>query len=213
MGHPNDKRKEKLTIQQQEFCVQYIIDFNAKEAVLRCGYQTKYPTDIAGELLKMPKVRAEIARLLKERRQEYPVTFERVRDEIARVAFANPFEVIDSLSETGKVTLKTLQDIPNRIKPAVKGVKKTKEGFELLFHDKMAALEMLAKHFGFFEKDNEQKKVNQVSIYLPHNNRDDRMLDYVEDLQIEQPPTVPQLPMINQQVLHPFRKDRYKVVQ
>ena len=37
------------------------------------------------------------------------------------------------------------------------GVKQTKEGYQMLLVDKMAALEKVYKHLGLYKSDNEQK--------------------------------------------------------
>ena len=167
------KYRDKLTEQQEDFCREYVIDYNLTQAAIRAKYSEKFAGQTGHELMQLPKIRNRVAQLLKERRQEYSMTVERLQDEICRIAFANPFELIKDLSATGVIKIKSLQDIPNRLKPAVKSIKKVKGGgVEITFHDKIGALEMLAKHFGFFEKDNKQKEVvNAVAVYLPDNGR------------------------------------------
>jgi phage terminase small subunit len=167
----------KLNFQQEIFCQEYVKDFVGSHAAIRAGYSEHSARDIASGFLAQPHFRARVAELLKERRQEYPHTIDRMREEVQRIAFANPFELIKSLSSTGKLKVKTLRDIPNRLKPAVKSIKQLKDGVEITFHDKVAALEMLAKHFGFFEMDNDQKKTTGVAIYLPDNKRDVNKLE------------------------------------
>ena len=46
-----------LTFKQQRFVEEYQVDGNGTQAVLRAGYKTKYPAEIAYGLLRHPKVK------------------------------------------------------------------------------------------------------------------------------------------------------------
>ena len=47
----------KLIFKQQRFVEEYQVDGNGSQAVLRAGYQTKHPAEIAYGLLRNTKVR------------------------------------------------------------------------------------------------------------------------------------------------------------
>lgn len=61
---------EKLSEKQRKFCDEYIIDFNATQAVLRAGYDTKYPNRMGREFLEHPGIRAVLHHLTTERAKE-----------------------------------------------------------------------------------------------------------------------------------------------
>ena len=46
-----------LTFKQQRFVEEYQVDGNGTQAVLRAGYQTKHPAEMAYELLRNTKVK------------------------------------------------------------------------------------------------------------------------------------------------------------
>ena len=46
-----------LTFKQQRFIEEYQVDGNGSQAVLRAGYQTKHPVEMAYGLLRHPKVK------------------------------------------------------------------------------------------------------------------------------------------------------------
>ena len=49
-----------LTFKQQRFVEEYQVDGNGTQAVLRAGYQTRYPSEIGYGLKRHPKVRAAL---------------------------------------------------------------------------------------------------------------------------------------------------------
>lgn len=172
------KTPRPLNVQQDLFCREYVVDFNASGASVRAGYSATSGPQYSTELLKMPAVRARIAELLQERRAEYEISEERIKREVARLAFSDITELID-LFASGKnqIMVKSLQDVPKRHRAAIKSFKNTKFGIEVTFHDKQASLDMLAKFMGMYRKDNEQKKAQTVFVYLPDNGRGDRIVD------------------------------------
>jgi hypothetical protein len=58
---------DNLTVRQRRFAEEYIVDYNAKEAVIRAGYNTKWPNRLANEMLKHPGIRAAIDQITLER--------------------------------------------------------------------------------------------------------------------------------------------------
>ena len=47
----------KLNFKQQRFVEEYQVDGNGTQAVLRAGYQTNYPAEMAYGLLRQPKIK------------------------------------------------------------------------------------------------------------------------------------------------------------
>lgn len=58
---------DNLSIRQQRFCEEYLVDFNGSAAVQRAGYNTKYPNKWGSELLHMPHIRMVIDHLTLQR--------------------------------------------------------------------------------------------------------------------------------------------------
>ena len=58
-----------LTFKQQRFIEEYQVDGNGTQAVLRVVYQTKYPAEMAYELLRNTKVKHTLQDTQNARRQ------------------------------------------------------------------------------------------------------------------------------------------------
>ena len=58
-----------LTVKQKMFVEEYLMDFNASQAVLRAGYNTKNPSHMGSAMLRNPKIREAIEDLIRERRE------------------------------------------------------------------------------------------------------------------------------------------------
>lgn len=58
---------DNLTVKQRRFVEEYLIDFNGAAAVLRAGYNTKYPNRLAHEMLFHPGIKAAIDHVTLER--------------------------------------------------------------------------------------------------------------------------------------------------
>jgi len=142
----------KLTPKQRLFVQEYLIDLNAKQASIRAGYSVKNSEFQAHCLLKNPKVKQAIELAMYEREQRTKVTQDRVIEELAKIAFINPTDVIneyDASLQTGAAREDTAAISSIRVKRFP-----TREGFgverEIKLHDKIRALELLGKHLGLF---------------------------------------------------------------
>lgn len=56
----------KLTDKMEQFCNEYIIDFNATQAAIRAKYSEKTAYSIGNENLKKPEIKERIAELINE---------------------------------------------------------------------------------------------------------------------------------------------------
>lgn len=75
---------DSLSERQRRFCEEYLVDLNATAAVLRAGYNTKYPNRIAFQLMENPAVRISIDALRAERTKMTDVTKDYVLRKIIR---------------------------------------------------------------------------------------------------------------------------------
>ena len=55
-----------LTVKQQRFCQEYLVDFNGTQAAIRSGYSQKTACAIGVENLRKPLIKEEITRLMAE---------------------------------------------------------------------------------------------------------------------------------------------------
>ncbi len=160
----------KLSPRQQLFADEYLVDLNGKQAAIRAGYSPKTAEVQASRLLTVVKVRTYIDKKMAERSRRTGVNADRVVIELARIAFANPTNIVDT--DTAEVDNNNDDDTA-----AIQSIK-VKRSFskdgesverEIRFNDKTRSLELLGKHLGMFT-DNvnvtgsvEQKQVLDVS--------------------------------------------------
>ena len=137
---------------QDVFVDEYLIDLNATQAAIRAGYSVKTADQQGSRLLANVKVQTKIAKAMAERSKRTGVNQDRVVLELAKIAFVNPSELIDT--NTGKVLpgaspddLACIQSV--KVKKTTKG-KNVIEEREVRVHDKIKALEKLGQHLGMW---------------------------------------------------------------
>ena len=133
----------------ERFCQEYLIDLNATQAYIRCGYKTKNPNSRASELRAKQNISARIGELQAEVSARTGVNQERVIRELARVAFLDPTKLIDTLDATVLVDA-TKDDLAAIASVKVKSGSDWTER-EIKLADKLKALELLGKHLGMFQ--------------------------------------------------------------
>lgn len=151
---------KELTDKQSQFAREYIIDFNATRAAIRAGYSEASAKSIACDLMAIPNVHDAIEAEMEKRTRRTHVTADRVIKELARVAFsdfrnfakwdAGGVDLIDSsaLSDDDSACV---EEVGETI--SAQGAKSMK----LKLHSKIRALELLGKHTGAFNLDDEEK--------------------------------------------------------
>lgn len=155
----------KLTDKQERFCEEYLIDLNGSQAAIRAGYSKDTAGSIGFENLKKPEIQNRIQELQLERSQRTGITADMVLQELAKCGFTNIQDYIN-----GNLSIKDIASLDADKTKAIASIKKTitefeggsKEMVEFKLHDKLKALEMIGRHIGFFEKDNNQSKLKIV---------------------------------------------------
>lgn len=147
-------RKPGMTDKRKRFCEEYMIDLNGKAAAIRAGYSARSAAEIASELLNdVPEVREYLDQLMAERSKRTGYNAERVLDELAKIAFVNPADVVDL--KTAKVkpnaSREDLAAISSIKRKTVSGKMQSEEN-EVRFQDKNQALGMFLKHLGVDNK-------------------------------------------------------------
>lgn len=170
------EKEPKLTDKQRMFCEEYMIDFNATKAAIRSGYSQKTAQEIGAQNLSKLIIQNYISEKIKNQSKRLEISSDRVILEIARLAFVDVRKIFDS---EGK--LKDITTIDDDTSAAISSFEvddlkayneesdsygKIGEAKKIKLYDKIRALEMLAKHFGMFEKDNSQKPTSTNIINL-----------------------------------------------
>ena len=164
-----------LTPKQQRFCDEYLIDMNATRAALRAGYTQA--TAMNGQLMEMPKIQAYLKERTAQAAQKLQVSHETLLGELMKVAFAN---MGDYFGDDGRV--KAMGDIADDKKSAIWSLKVSEGKYgttvQLRLHNKLAALEKIAKHIKFYEVEAKQPEP-QEAVYVDKGdlNDDDRFED------------------------------------
>ena len=126
-----------LNEKQKQFCEEYIIDLNGTQAAIRAGYSAKTANEQAAQLLAKLSIQEYICELKNKRSERVKYSQDELMRDILEVKNrcmqANPV-----LDKDGNET----------------GIWK----FDSNGANK--ALDMLAKHVGFYETDNKQKSFN-----------------------------------------------------
>lgn len=141
----------KLTKKQQQFVEEYLIDLNATQAAIRAGYSTTSARQIADENMSKPYIKEAIEKALAERSRRTGINADRIVQELAKIAFLNPTDVINM----DEATVKGEANRDDTAAIASVKVKKipTDDGDiterEVKTYDKIKALELLGKHIGF----------------------------------------------------------------
>ena len=141
-----------LTPKQQRFVDEYLVDLNATQAAIRAGYSAKTAGSIANETLTKPEIAAAIQQAMQDRSDRTQITADAVLQELGRIGFSD-MRVFATWGANG-VTLNesaSLKDDSARCVAEVSETR-TKDGGAIRFklHDKVAALEKIAKHLGMF---------------------------------------------------------------
>lgn len=155
----------KLTARQQRFVEEFPIDFNGTQAAIRAGYAPRSATTAAARLLANDKVSTALSKEWAAIRERNKVTVDRLIEELAPVAFSRLTDVVSW--DSNGVTVKASEELGDSALASIKSVRfqetATEHGttrtIEVKMHDKLAALEKLAKHLGFYDAKPQQAPI------------------------------------------------------
>lgn len=159
-----DKSEAKLRAKQIRFCEEYLIDLNGTQAAIRAGYSARTANEQSSQLLAKLNIQNYLRVRRAELQKQTNITQERVLGELAKIAFIDPRKFYEGIN---LVPVADLEDDQAAALASFEVLEdKTAAGEETLtettikkvkFWDKLRALEMLGKHLGIFERDNQQK--------------------------------------------------------
>ena len=141
----------KLNDRERRFVEEYMVDMNAMAAARRADYSESTARNasewINAEHPKKPKLRQAIDRLMAEQSRRTGVTAERIIQELARIGFVNPADLIDM--ETGRVR----PDAGRDDLAAILSITVKDGEYEVRLQDKIQALKLLGMHLGAFAEN------------------------------------------------------------
>ena len=158
---------------RDDFCKEFILDFNAKQAAIRAGYAKPNARQQGCRLLTRVDVQDAINAELDKRDKRIVVKQDRVVYELAQLAFADLGNYIDV--ENGTLTIRDLEDIDTSVlSEATHSVTDKSSVIKIKMHDRLKALELLGRHLAMFtdktdhsNKDGSLRPV--VNINIPDN--------------------------------------------
>lgn len=159
----------RLTPKQARFVEEYLVDLNATQAAIRAGYSSRRASEFGYSLLQKNTVQSAIEAAQRERSARTGVTADRVVQEIARVAFSSLSDVMTWGPSGAQV--RPDNEITPEATAAIAEITATKAVVKVKLHNKVAALEHLAKHVGLYNDRAAPAAADAVIFYLPDNGR------------------------------------------
>lgn len=146
-----------LTPKQKQFCIEYLKDFNGKQAAIRTGYSGNSAKETASEILTYPNVKQYVSELINEQlgTQKEQLRI-KILNELNTIAFADVTNDVNVISKTiespltGKpmdVQVVEIQDTEkSKQSAAIAEIKQNEKGaITIKYHDKVKSLELLGK--------------------------------------------------------------------
>lgn len=164
-----------LTEKRKRFCNEYLVDLNATQAAIRAGYSPKTANEQGARLLANVSVQEAIAKAMAERSRRTGVNQDRVIQELARIAFVNPQDVINPedasvREDAAEDDLACIQSVKVKTMDGAKGTSMERE---VKLNDKMKALELLGKHLGMFKDKVELDTDMDLNITVDYGDGED----------------------------------------
>ena len=151
-----------LNPKQSAFVAAYLVDLNATQAAIRAGYSVRTAQQTGSENLLKPVIQVAIQEAMAFRSERTKVTADQVVSELALIAFADMATYADWGPDG--VKLKQSSELSKSAAAAVAEVseRRTESTCAVRFklHDKLGALNSLAKHLGMFI---ERKEINATT--------------------------------------------------
>lgn len=184
--------KETLTDKQLRFIDFYVRSRKRKDSAVRAGYSEKTASSMAQKLLRNPRVLAVIEYNEKQLAKKLGISQSALIHELSNIGFSNIMEYLDVetheidtyendihkkriIHKKQVLVAKDLSQIPPELMRAVKSIKQTKYGVEIILYDKLPAIKEMAIMLGHRAPD-EGPKTNILNVYT-----DETKPDQIED--------------------------------
>ena len=140
-----------LTPRQQRFVQEYVVDLNATQASIRAGYSPKGARVRGAGLLANSNIQEALEDAQEGRRLRVEIEADDVVRQLAVVAFANITDFV--IWDETETRLRPTEEIDETKLAGVQSVTSGQHGVTIRLHDKLRALELLAKHLGMFREE------------------------------------------------------------
>lgn len=141
----------KLTVKQQRFVDEYLIDLNATQAAIRAGYSVRTANEQGSQLLAKLSIQQAIAEKMAERSKRTGVNQDRVVLELAKIALVKMTDIVDN---QGRIKDTAAEDDLACIESVKYKESESDTGSsverEVKIASKLKALELLGKHLGMW---------------------------------------------------------------
>lgn len=157
-----------LTVRQQVFVQEYLIDLNGTQAAIRAGYSPRSADVEASRLLANAKVAEAVARAKAERSARIGLTADRVLEELAAIGFARMPDYAEwgdgdtmglkpsvDLSEQQAAAIVQVTETEKFVKSLGRGEQLMSRERSIKLHDKVGTLKLLGQHIGMFSEKHE----------------------------------------------------------
>ena len=140
-----------MTDKQKRFVEEYLIDLNATQAAIRAGYSPKTANEQGNRLLTNVSVQTELNKQMAKRSKRTGVTQDRVVRELAKIAFLDMTQVVDSYGrikdDAAPEDRACIESIKYKSSSSDQGESVERE---VKVASKLKALELLGKHLGMY---------------------------------------------------------------
>ncbi len=178
------KEDRPLTLKQENFCQYYVdIEGNASEAYRMAYNASKMKAESvwteASLLLSNPKVSQRINQIKEQRAKDSAVRREAVEKVLYDIVMADPKDLYILDSSTGKVKLKRPDQMPKRIRNAMKKITNKKGEVSYEFTGKTEAARLLGAWNGWdaektINVKNDGDKIGELRIGFDENDKSDK---------------------------------------
>jgi phage terminase small subunit len=158
----SERRPRQLTRKQRLFVAEYLVDLNATQAAARAGYRKRSAYSTGHRALRIPAVRAAIEELQAERLERLAMSADEMLVQLSLMARANVLDYLrpgrdgepiadfsgldrDRAAALSEITVEDFAEGRGESKRDVRRLR-----FKL--HDKLGALDRLAKHHGLLKE-------------------------------------------------------------
>lgn len=173
------RKADTYTVKETLFVLEYIKHFDGSKSVRKAKYNTKYPGQIAADLLKKSKIQRLIAKEINKRFRKAALSADKVIDGLNNIAFANILDYM-SFGPSGLI-LRDSSELTPAQALCISEVNQvtTTHGKNIKFKlaSKEKSLELLARYFKLLQEniniDFGNDPVTEVTITVRKSSKDE----------------------------------------
>jgi phage terminase small subunit len=167
--------KDGLTLQQQFFVDEYVVDFNQHRAALAAKYSPVSAASQSSQLLKNPKIQKAVREALEHYGIQREVLKQRIINQLANIAFSNIADYGDW--DSGSFQMKPSKELTRAQTSAIQEIRHYSSDkadtvtFKLCSKEK--AIELLGRHLGMFNESQDDDTPTEIKLnYAKTKNAD-----------------------------------------